>query len=78
MRIAALEVPAEPQNLVPHGASIATLFATIMGWLPGVIALVPAVYYLILIYESKTVQKWVSRRRAQKLARRLHAKKSKC
>lgn len=61
----------------PHVASLGALGAAIMGYLPGVIALVPAIYYLLLIYEGKTVQRWLARRRAKRIARRIHAKKNK-
>ena len=48
-----------------------------MGWLPFVVAIIPAIYYLILIYESKTVQGFVERRRERnrvKLVAKLKAK----
>lgn len=56
----------DPIAAAPHIASVGALVATMMGWLPVVIALIPAIYYLILIYESKTVQAWVTRRRERK------------
>lgn len=62
-------------QLVPHGASVGALIAALMGWLPGIIAIIPAIYYGLLIYESKTVQRVIARRRAKKLARRIHAKR---
>jgi energy-converting hydrogenase Eha subunit B len=68
------QFPADPAHLATHGFSLGALVATFMGWLPAIIALVPAVYYSILIYESKTVQKFFQRRRAKRLARRIHAK----
>lgn len=56
-----------------HAASLGALAAAAMGWLPGVIAIIPAIYYLILIWESKTVQHWINNRRmvwrARKIAR---------
>lgn len=57
---------------IPHGASIGALLGVLMGWLPVIVALIPAVYYLLLIYESKTVQKWVRRRRWKRAAKRRH------
>lgn len=61
---------------VPSGAgtqslAIAGFVTTALGYLPVVLALIPAFYYLILIYESKTVQDWVARRRARKAAKKL-------
>jgi hypothetical protein len=69
-----LPVPDTPavdvNSVVPHGASIGALFATFMGWLPVVVAIIPAIYYAVLIFESKTVQKWIRRRRLRKAAKR--------
>lgn len=67
-----LDVPVDAPAAAPHVASVGALFATLMGWLPAVVALVPALYYCILIYESKTVQAMIKRRRLRKLAKRLH------
>lgn len=58
-------------NAFPHGASLGALFMAFMGWLPGIVALVPALYYGLLIYESKTVQGWLKKRRARKRLRRI-------
>lgn len=69
-----LPVPDTPaidiNSVVPHGASIGAIFATFMGWLPMIVALIPALYYCILIFESKTVQGWLRRRRLYQAARR--------
>lgn len=54
-----------------HAAALGTLAATIGGYLPVLLALVPALYYLLLIYESKTVQTWAAERKARKAARKL-------
>jgi hypothetical protein len=40
-----------------------------MGWAPGIAALVALIWYLIQIYESATVQRWVANRRIRKIAR---------
>lgn len=53
-------------NAVPHGASIGAIAASFLGYLPAIVALIPAVYYCILIFESKTVQDWIARRRTRK------------
>lgn len=69
-----LPVPDTPaidiNSAVPHGASIGALAATFMGWLPVIVAIIPAIYYGVLIFESKTVQKWIRRRRLKRAARR--------
>lgn len=62
--------PTDPAVLTTHGASIGALIATIVGWLPAFIALIPAVYYMFLIYETKTFQSWIRRRRLRRAAKR--------
>lgn len=56
--------------------SVSTIAATIAGWLPTLAVLLPVLYYMIQIWETKTVQRWLERRREYKaLKRRLaHAK----
>lgn len=61
-------------QVIPHGASIGALFMAFLGWLPGIVAVVPAIYYGLLIYESKTVQGWLKRRSARKRAKRVAAR----
>lgn len=56
-------------NPALHGLSIGALGATIMGWLPAILAIIPALYYCLLIFESKTVQGWLQRRRERRAAR---------
>jgi len=58
-----------------HAASIGTFLVTFMGLLPAVLALIPATYYLILIYESKTIQRFVRRRRMRHRLARMHKRK---
>lgn len=70
MRIAGVDINTDPQTVVPQGASVAALAGVIAGYLPIVVALVPAIYYAILIFESKTVQKWFRRRRIRKATKR--------
>lgn len=61
------DVPSiNPTDALPHVASVGALVATMVGWLPFIVALIPAVYYCILIWESKTVQGWVAARRQRK------------
>lgn len=53
--------------------SMGTFVAVLLGVLPTVIAIVPALYWGIMIWESKTVQNWRRRRRRLKAhRRRLH------
>lgn len=59
-----------PDVTVAHSASLGTLLATMVGWLPIFFALVPAIYYCVLIWESDTVQKWRKRRRHHRALRR--------
>lgn len=61
----------DPSQVTAHAASLGALFATAMGYLPVLIALVPAVYYGILTYESKTVQRWLRRRRLRKRLKKI-------
>lgn len=49
--------------------SASTVIAAILGFAPAVAALVGLIYYLIQIYESATVQRWLATRRTRKLAR---------
>ncbi len=49
--------------------SAAAIVGTFMGWLPALAAGVGMCWYLIKIYESVTVQRWVAARRARKIAR---------
>jgi predicted acyltransferase (DUF342 family) len=61
----------DPSSVVPQTASITALLAVLAGWLPMFIALIPAVYYLFLIYETKTVQGWLEKWRERRAQRRL-------
>ena len=63
--------PTTVTQIVPQSASIAALLAVIAGWLPVIVAIIPALYYLVLIYETKTVQGWVSHWRERRAARKL-------
>ena len=42
-------------------ASVSVVFATLVSWLPSIAALVSIVWGLIRIYETKTVQGWLSK-----------------
>lgn len=74
MRASDLPMPDVPTGSVPNGAgsqfaAIGAFVATAAGWLPFILALLPAIYYVILIWESKTVQELVAKRRARKAAK---------
>lgn len=52
-----------------NSASIGAVVSTIFGWLPPAAALIALIWYVIQIYESATVQKWIRTRRTRKIAR---------
>jgi hypothetical protein len=54
---------------VASSISTVAIISSILGWAPQVGALVAAIWYLIKIYESATVQRWVRDRARRKLAR---------
>lgn len=67
----------DPGAVVAHTASISAIFAAFVGWIPIIVALIPAIYYLILIYESSTVQTWVHKRALRRTTRRVAKLKAK-
>lgn len=61
------DVPAEatsgavssvPHDLGTQSIAVGTMFTALLGWLPLVFAALPAIYYGILIYETKTMQRF--------------------
>lgn len=48
---------------VADAASLSTTVAALAGWLPSIAALVSIAWGLIRIYETKTVQRWIGRRK---------------
>ena len=44
-------------------ASIGVLLATLFSWIPHVTAIVTLAWSLIRLYETKTVQSWLEKRR---------------
>lgn len=52
---------------VGHFFSGVTLVGALSGFFPPFAALVAIIWYSIQIYESKTVQRWVSTRRARRI-----------
>jgi hypothetical protein len=43
-------------------ASVSTVLATLVGWLPHIAALVSIIWGLIRIWETKTVQGWFGKK----------------
>ena len=66
----------DPALAVPQTASILAIIAAVIGWLPAIVAIVPAIYYGVLIWESKTVQGWLKRRRAKKRLKRMKRRRT--
>ncbi len=75
------DLPVDPGHAVvvatPHAASIAALVAAIAGWVPVIVAVIPAIYYLILIWESSTVQHYIRNLRMRRQARKILRLKAK-
>ena len=55
-------------HLLGHIFSAGAIIGTFIGWLPGVAAVVALIWYMIQIYESKSVQNWLRTRRMRRLA----------
>jgi hypothetical protein len=53
---------------IGHTLSGAALVGSIIGWFPGVAAVVALLWYGIQIYESKTYQAWKRGRRLRQMA----------
>lgn len=60
-----------PLNYAADGVAAGTIVMTLVGVLPGIAAVLAAIWYLVQIYESKTVQGWLDRRRIASRARKL-------
>ncbi len=54
---------------IGNGASAGAVISTMVGWLPPAAAVIAFIWYVIQIYESATVQKWIRNRRTRKIAR---------
>lgn len=54
---------------IGHTFSSVTLAGAIVGWFPGVAAIVALFWYGIQIYESNTFQRWLTTRRLRRIAR---------
>jgi hypothetical protein len=53
---------------VLNWATAAAVLSTLVGLLPPFVALLGGIYYIILIYESKTLKEWRQKRRERRLA----------
>lgn len=53
---------------VVHTVSASAIAGVVVGLLPIIFALPAFLFYCFQLYENKTVQKWLHRRRARKLA----------
>jgi hypothetical protein len=51
----------ESTKHVLDGLSLVTVLGTLVDWLPAVAALLSIVWTSLRIYETKTVQGWISR-----------------
>ncbi len=61
----------DPGVAAAHLVSIGAMIAAFVGWLPALLALIPAFYYVILIWESSTVQHYLRNRRMRRKAKRV-------
>jgi hypothetical protein len=55
----------DPKHAV-DALSVGATLATLAGWLPHMAALASLVWSAIRIYETKTVQGWIGKRRKRK------------
>lgn len=60
----------QPLSHAVDATAAAAIVAAIMQWVPPAVALLALCWYLIQIYESKTVQRWLACRRLKKKRKR--------
>ncbi len=60
---------------VADAISAGAIIGAFVNLLPPLGALAALIWYLVQLYESKTVQGWLQRRRRRKLYRRLKARR---
>lgn len=58
-----------PLLVLSDVAAVGTVVATIIGWLPSVAALFSIAYLALQIWEGKTIQEWMKRRRKNRVDR---------
>lgn len=54
---------------VGHTLSGAAIIGTLLGYFPAVAAAVAMLWYVVQLYESRTVQRWLQSRRLRKIAK---------
>lgn len=54
-------------NATGQGISLVAIVGSILGWFPALAAAAAFLWYLILIYQSKTVQRWLHARRVRRV-----------
>lgn len=57
---------------IGNSASVGVIVSAIIGWLPAAAALIAVIWYLVQLYESKTIQRFLDRRLRKKLVK-LHS-----
>jgi hypothetical protein len=55
-------------NWTINGISIGAIVSSLLGFIPSIAALIAAGYYAVQIWESETLRRWRSGRRAKKIA----------
>ena len=63
------------EGLTGHIASVAAIVGTLIGIFPSLAACAAFIWYCIVIYESKPVQKWIRRRRMHR-RKRFHRRRA--
>jgi len=63
------ESPPDLSHVVGHLVSAGAILGAIVGYLPAIAALVGVVWYLVQLYESNTVQRYLRGRRERKIAK---------
>lgn len=65
---ATMENQLDASHVVGHGLSLLAILGSLAGYIPAVAAFAGFIWYLVQLYESKTVQHWVRNRRERKVA----------
>jgi chromate transport protein ChrA len=64
-----MDIHERMNTIISYVVAPGVLVATVAAALPPLAALVAIVWYLVQIYESKTVQRWLATRQQRRLAR---------
>lgn len=62
--------PFDPSNILGHVASAIAILGTMVGLLPSLAAGIACLFYAVQVYESKTVQQYMKKRRRKLSLRR--------